>query len=187
MLDLLIITSGRLMRAELASLAAEFPTVEIHDDAAAEARPPIIDTSAWAEPAFDPSLLDARVAAAAHGAFGLRTGGRADDAWALLTRYQRFLGRRNQASACSGFDDVLEAHRAMHDLDRPLCRADHEHAIDTWQWLLRLEPDAAFALQAAALFHDVERLESESLQRVEHRAPSYQDFKDAHARRGAAI
>lgn len=188
MLELLIIPSGGFAPAELASLAAEFPTVALHDDTLADARPPIVDAAGWADPAFDARPLDVHVAeAAARGPFGLRTGGRADGAWALLTRYQRFLGRRNRASACPGFDDVLAEHRALHELDRPLCRADHEHALDTWQWLLRLEPEASFALQAAALFHDVERLESEPLQRIEHRAPSYQDFKDAHARRGASI
>jgi predicted metal-dependent HD superfamily phosphohydrolase len=50
-----------------------------------------------------------------------------------------------------------------------------------------LEPAAGLALQLAALFHDVERLETEAEARVEQHAANYQVFKDAHALRGAAI
>jgi predicted transcriptional regulator len=42
-------------------------------------------------------------------------------------------------------------------------------------------------LQLAALFHDVERLESETERRVEQLAPHYQRFKARHARRGAEL
>ena len=50
--------------------------------------------------------------------------------------------------------------------------------------MLRLAPEASCAVQLAALFHDVERLESEADRRVEHHAPDYAAFKDAHASRG---
>jgi hypothetical protein len=99
----------------------------------------------------------------------------------------RFLGRRNALSAGPLFERILADHRALHDLDRPLVKADHDHALDTWQWALELDPDAGLALQAAALFHDIERLDSESEVRIEHRAPDYQAFKDEHARRGALV
>src|SRR5262249_272955 len=67
----------------------------------------------------------------------------------------------------------------------PLVRADHDHAIDAWQWVLRLDPGASAEVQVAALFHDIERLRSEARARVEQHAPDYQAFKDRHARRGA--
>lgn len=94
---------------------------------------------------------------------------------------------RNRASSGELFQRVLAGHRALFDLGLPLVHADFEHAIDTWQWTLRLDPDASFAAQVGALFHDIERVESEPLVRVEHRAPSYDAFKEAHARRGAVI
>jgi hypothetical protein len=64
-------------------------------------------------------------------------------------------------------------------------RADLDHALDTWQWSLRLDPAAAAATQLASLFHDIERLRSEADARVEHRVPDYGAFKAAHARGGA--
>ena len=36
-----------------------------------------------------------------------------------------------------------------------------DHALDVWQWVLRLSPSAGLAVQLAALFHDVGRLLSE--------------------------
>jgi hypothetical protein len=65
--------------------------------------------------------------------------------------------------------------------------ADYDHARDTWRWVLRLHPEASAAVQIAALFHDVERLVSESDQRIEHHAPDYAKFKDAHAAAGARL
>jgi hypothetical protein len=105
----------------------------------------------------------------------------------ILTRCQRFRGRRNPASSHPVFDRVLERHRALHDLSKPLVRADFDHALDTWQWVLRLAPGAGLAVQIAALFHDIERLITEADARVEHHAADYQLFKDNHARRGAGM
>ena len=96
------------------------------------------------------------------------------------------LERRNGASEGLLFDVVLARHRALHDLAKPVVRADYAHALDVWQWTLRLDPEAGLAVQLAALFHDVERLASEADARLEHRAADYQEFKDAHARIGAA-
>jgi hypothetical protein len=95
--------------------------------------------------------------------------------------------RSNLASTTTLWQRILARHRALHNLGLPLVRADYDHALDTWQWVLRLDPAAPLPVQAAALLHDIERLESEALTRVEHRAASYDAFKDAHARRGAAI
>jgi len=85
------------------------------------------------------------------------------------------------------FDGVLDLHRGLHDLDKPLVRADFDHALDTWQWALRLDPHASAPAQLAALLHDIERLVSEADARVEHHAADYQAFKDAHALAGGAL
>src|SRR5690606_11994060 len=68
-----------------------------------------------------------------------------------VRRYQRWFARRNGHSQGSRFDEVLRRHRALHDLDKPLVRADYDHALDVWQWLLTLAPHATLPLQAAAL------------------------------------
>jgi hypothetical protein len=124
-------------------------------------------------------------AAEDQGAVELRT---EEDLWEeVALRYQRLMPVANAASATPAFLAVLRAHRALHDLQQPLVRADHDHARDTWQWALRLDPMASVEVQLAALLHDVERLESEPATRVEHLAADYQRFKDAHARRGAEL
>lgn len=119
------------------------------------------------------------------------TGGRrealAATALEWLTRYQGVVCRRNAESSGPGFDALLSRHRALHDMSKPLVVADYRHALDTWQWVLRLAPAADLALQLAALFHDVERLLSESDARVEHLTRDFQGFKDAHAARGAEL
>lgn len=105
----------------------------------------------------------------------------------ILTRYQRLIPRTNDASRSEVFRAVLARHHALHDLDKPLVRADYDHALDVWQWVLRLAPGASAAVQLAALFHDIERLASEADERVEHKAADYQAFKDAHASAGARM
>jgi hypothetical protein len=105
----------------------------------------------------------------------------------VVTRFQRLLAGRNEASATPLFDRVLAAHRELHDLSKPLVAADYDHALDTWRWVLRLAPDAVLEVQLAALFHDVERLTSESERRIEHHAPDYVAFKQAHAAAGARL
>jgi hypothetical protein len=103
----------------------------------------------------------------------------------VLTRHQRLMDRRNVFSRYGLFDRVLAEHRTLHDLAKPLVRADYNHALDTWQWTLRLEPAADLAVQLAALFHDVERLVQEADKRIEHHAADYQAFKENHALKGA--
>jgi hypothetical protein len=105
----------------------------------------------------------------------------------ILTRYQRLVPRTNAASATPVFRRVLSGHRALHDVGLPLVKADYDHALDVWQWVLRLAPTAGLGVQLAALFHDVERLVSEAERRIEHTAPDYQAFKDAHAALGAEM
>jgi hypothetical protein len=105
----------------------------------------------------------------------------------LLTRCQRWLGRRNLHSQAPWFDLLLAFHRSLHDRAKPLVRADHNHALDTWQWVVRIERTASAAVQVAALFHDVERLRSEPDARIEHLAGDYDAFKRRHAESRARL
>lgn len=105
----------------------------------------------------------------------------------VLTRCQRLIRRRNDGSSTELFERILTAHESLHDRTLPLVQADLDHALDVWQWVLRLESNAPLAVQIAALYHDVERLGKESVARVEHAAPDYPRFKAEHARAGAAI
>jgi hypothetical protein len=137
----------------------------------------------WDDPDADLLAFDRQVHAAEdRGTFDLVIAcGRPGEA---LLRYQRHLPVGGVSAA---FEAVLAAHRALHDTTLPLVRADLDHALDTWRWVLRLDPSAPVEVQLAALLHDVERLESEAHERIEHLAPDYQAFKDAHAARGARI
>jgi hypothetical protein len=141
----------------------------------------------WSGVGFD-ATLDER---AALGDAGFVVEGTPDelDTYLLgvLTRAQRCAERTNAASRTPTFRYALAAHGDLHDLSKPLVLADYRHAVDTWQWVLRLEPRAGLEVQLAALFHDVERLCSESDVRIEHSAPDYQAFKNAHAGAGADL
>ncbi len=103
----------------------------------------------------------------------------------ITIRAQRLAGNHNECSSTPWFARVLAEHRRLHDLAKPLVRADFDHALDTWQWTLRLDPHAPAAVQLAALLHDIERLTSEADVRIEHLFPDYQAFMDAHAAAGA--
>lgn len=154
-----------------------------------------IDAHQWASEALDPFEVDVAVSAAIdRGADALVVDASRASLPAtsralreIAIRYQRLFPRRNEASRAVVFDGVVARHRAAHDLSKPLVRADFDHARDVWQWVLRLSPGAGLAVQVAALFHDVERLVSEADARVEHHAPDYQAFKDAHARGSGAL
>jgi hypothetical protein len=79
----------------------------------------------------------------------------AESALQLALRFQRFDASTNPASATPFFQQILAAHEAMFDRRLPLVAAEHDHALDTWRWVLRLEPHASLSLQLAALLHDV--------------------------------
>ncbi len=174
----------------LDELLGEFPSVEV--SLTRDSRAPgdvVVDATKWHSPTCDLYTFDETVAARLeHGARTLDVRSRSDevarDALEILTRYQRFVARRNGSSNTSVFDAVLDRHRALHDLAKPLVRADYDHALDVWQWALRLDPEASLSTQLAALLHDIERLTSEADARVEHRATDYGAFKEAHARGG---
>ena len=174
---------------DVAIASREHPNVAIGLVETADPRDSVIDADAWATSdgfaEFDHAVVrDAR-------SDGLVLLGQGADLCKttreVLTRYQRFEQRRNEASSAVKFDAALVTHAALHDVTRPLVAVDYDHALDTWQWLLRLEPNAALAVQLAALFHDVERLESDYDRRVERFSAEYRAFKERHATRGAAL
>ena len=183
---------------EWVTLAAEFPSLSFDGfdgRSPGSGRPGVrVIAGEWTSPDFDFHRLDARVDALAEegaGPFEILLSDAGDEAvrtaGEVLTRCQRWADRRNDASRGDLFARVLAAHRRLHDLAKPLVRADYDHALDTWQWVLRLAPDAGLAVQLAALLHDAERLTSEADARVEHRAADYRAFKNAHAARGAEL
>lgn len=175
------------------ALAAEFPAVELRWTLGGGEVPCLpLSLTDWESQFFNFYDLDALLddlAERSAGPFALLLAGEEERllrlAREVLTRCQRLMGRRNAASRSGLFDRVLAAHRNLHNLAKPLVRADYNHALDAWQWALRLQPEAGLAVQLAALFHDVERLASEADARVEHHAANYQDFKDDHALKGA--
>jgi hypothetical protein len=171
-----------------AGLAAEFPSIFVSIET--DGGPPHLAASEWEQRDFDSWRFDSSVDELSREPFTLRI---ADDRGGaafpieVLSRCQRAIDRRNRHSQGQLFDRVLRRHRQLHDVTKPLVHADYNHALDVWQWVLRLDANASLALQLAALFHDVERLASEADERVEHLAADYQQFKDAHAARGAEM
>jgi hypothetical protein len=111
----------------------------------------------------------------------------AECALQVALRFQRFDASTNPASATPFFQQILAAHEAMFDRRRPLVAADHDHALDTWRWVLRLEPHASLSLQLAALLHDVEGLTSEGEVRAGDGTADYVAFKQAQAWAGARV
>lgn len=149
-----------------------------------------LDADAWCDPDTPLLTFDRLVHAAEDGMapgfiIVLRGERTAEAARQIALRYQRLFAKRNDASASARFDALLRAHLALHDRGKPLVRADHDHAIDVWQWVLKLAPHASEALQIAALFHDIERLASEADRRIEQHAADYLAFKQRHAAVGA--
>jgi hypothetical protein len=144
-----------------------------------------LTAAAWRAETFDFWAFDRHVDVLAARGEPLRIEPEIVDEVALRT--QRLVGKRNAASDTVWFGRALTAHRVRHDTTKPLVQADLDHALDAWQWALRLDPDASAAVQLAALCHDIERLASEADLRVEQHAANYQAFKDAHARAGAKL
>lgn len=177
----------------LARLRSEFPHIPMALTEEARGGSIVISEAEWRDAVTDPARWDEQMSGLARrpswvyvradvGGFDT-----VDTIRQVLTRYQRFAPKTNALSRSLGFARALSAHRQLHDLEKPLVRADYDHALDVWQWVLRLSPGASLALQLAALFHDIERLLSEADQRIEQHARDYQAFKDAHARAGAEV
>jgi hypothetical protein len=178
-----------IVEVDVATAEKEHPGVAIGLADTADPRDTVLDADAWAESdgfaEFDHAVVrDARSDGLVLLGIGSGLGRTTRE---VLTRYQRFEQRRNHASTGMCFDAALGAHAALHDMTRPLVAADYDHALDTWQWLLRLEPNATRPAQLAALFHDIERIESDYDRHVEHFSAEYVTFKEIHARRGADL
>lgn len=192
MLTRVLFEPGALCADARRVLAEEFPTLTVLE--APRAREPgdvSIDADTWRAPPVSFFEIDRRLdvlAGPAPKALRIRGAHAALRSVSVLSRAQRLVRRQNDGGTWT--DPILAVLEGLFEaagLERPLVRADLDHALDAWQWLLRIEPDAPMPLQIACLFHDIERLESEADTRIEHRAADYQAFKDAHAARGAGI
>ena len=151
-------------------LADEFPTVTICQVDAVRPGERPIDDFAW-RGAFDLTRFDEAVEAGADAPLVIRGNDAVGVAGEALSRYQRWIGRRNGASATRTFDGVLEALGAL-ACTPPFLPEDVGHMVDTWQWLLRLDPTASLRSQLAALVHEVDRVARDPKERLEHHARS---------------
>jgi hypothetical protein len=148
-----------------------------------------LEATAWSRGDLDLPELDERIdELAAAGPFAVAVHGEpASAAAGVDVHLQRWSGRRNGAVPGEELSRLLARLRDLHPADKPLVRADYRHALDVWQWVLRLEPEAGAAVQIAALFHDVERVFTEAEVRSEQTVAAYDDYKARHAARSAAI
>lgn len=165
--------------AALAAVAMqEFPTVSINriSPRKAEVRIAVPD---WRTDSFDFASFDAEIESVSSLAIEKEDCSHPASV-EILTRAQRMIGRRNEFSAIRGFDEVLQRHSDLHDFEVPWVREEYDHAVDCWQWMLRLAGAATLSLQIAALFHDAERLISPAV-------PDSPLFRDAQARAAAEI
>ncbi|MDC0710776.1 hypothetical protein POL68_20030 [Stigmatella sp. ncwal1] len=145
-----------------ALLAARFPAVAVQTLASGEGAQVLrLEVEEWRAPGFDPCTWDPRVfTAAGTERLALHLVGTEDEELArsaleILTRYQGLVGQRNADSSSSLFDHLLDRHRGQYALSEASARARYQHALDTWQWVVWLEPQADLATQLAALFHDL--------------------------------
>ncbi len=161
--------------------------IEFH----ATALPGALTSDEWLDDGFDFWAFDRYVDELALRGSPLHVVAPVDEVPRLRTqlgiRTQRLSSHRNEHSSRVWFTRLLAEHRALHDLEKPLVHADYDHALDAWQWTLRLDEDAPACVQIAALLHDIERLTSEADERIEHIAIDYQAFKDTHAYLGAKL
>jgi hypothetical protein len=179
---------GRPGPAVARPLSRDFPTVARVDRLEPCSDTVAVDLQAWRDGRVDFYWVDAQAdALAERGLVPVEAAGEPASRLELVTRCQRWVGRRNRHSQQAWFDDLLRFHRSLHDREKPLVRADHNHALDVWQWLLRLAPEASAAAQVAALFHGVERLRRGPDSRLEHLAEEYGSFTPRCAEAGGRI
>jgi hypothetical protein len=148
-----------------------------------------LNAGEWAHGVLDLPALDDRIDdLAVAGPFAIEVHGEPPSAAdEVKVRCQRWSGRRNEALPQEELNRLLRRHRNLHPADKPLVRADYRHALDVWQWTLRLDPGAGAAVQIAALFHDVERIFTEAESRSEQAVSDYAGYKARHAARSAWI
>ncbi len=173
---------------DIASIHREFPTVAFERSVSVGRTEPhevVLDDFAW-RGAFDFLGFDEKFEAVRPlRRLTIRGVDATGVAMEVLSRYQRVVGRRNAASSTNVFSKALLELESLWKSGRAEHRLDMDHAVDTWQWVLRLQPDAGLALQVAALFHDAARSEGSSHDRLEHRAHRLVD--DDVARRGGHL
>jgi len=164
------------------TIEREFPTISVERAEKSAGFELTIDDFAW-RGAFDFRRFDEAIDHARPvGLIAVRGNDAVGVACEVLARYQRLLMRRNAASSTPLFDAVLDAHTSLFEPSRPPLRTEHEHALDTWQWMLRLDEAAGLAVQLAALLHDIDRLDCDPHERIEHRVHRAMD--DDQAKRG---
>lgn len=151
-----------------------------------------VEAGPWARgevdlPAFDDRIDDL----AAAGPFAVVIQGEPSETSGVAEevgiRCRRWRMERNGALPGEELTRLLLRHRDLHASGLPLVRADYRHALDVWQWILHLEPEASGAVQLAALFHDIERISSEPEVRTEQAVADYDEYKVRHAARSARI
>lgn len=171
----------------LRSLERDFPTVTIERGNGTIGV--VVDDYVW-RGAFDLGSLDDKIERAGpQCSITVRGRDAVQIAAEVLSRYQRFVRRRNDASSSAAFESVLRWHAGLFDVSSELGRSELAHALDTWQWTLRLHPEVGLAVQLAALFHDVPRLldgdARDTRERLEHRALVPPGTKDVRPGKGA--
>ncbi len=160
----------------------EFPTIAVLRSEAPERGDFVLDDFAW-RGAFDVGAIDDLVEQARPETIAVRGADAAGVAMQLLGRYQRFVWRRNKASSSTLFEAVLELHAGLYASQR----TERDHALDTWQWMIRLDPSVGLAAQIAALFHEVDRLDGTFEERIEHRAHHPNDRSRPDRGRGSVL
>jgi hypothetical protein len=177
----------------LATLQQEFPSITFKTTSEVMSVAPALRVRDWRGLGFNPIDLDTsivRMGVAAPARLNVIGEPSEETAGALLeilTRYQALVSRRNAHSETASFARVLERHRQLHDTSTTVGLADYLHALDTWQWLLRLRPTASAAAQIAALFHDLDRRAKVSSERVSLEGARNDDVELAHARDSAEL
>lgn len=160
----LVATDGEVPSpASLDLLARELPSVRVELTDFCGVCDAIVDADVWSA-ATDLDELDAIVEDSPSDALSIRgTGEQLGIVTAqVFGRYQRFLDRRNAFSSSRSFDAILRGHRGAYGADITGC----ERALDRWQWLLRIAPNASVAAQIAALFRNA----GSHIERITHAA-----------------
>lgn len=142
---------------DLTLMPRVFPTVTVR---VASDGPADVDWDRWHARDFDARAFDRQIDALVSLERPLRLRAPSRDAprflLEVLTRSQRRIERRNPHSRGAWFDAVLDSLATSIDLGRPDGCARHDHALDRWQWSLRLDPTASAAMQLVALLRDAD-------------------------------